>query len=375
MATGHLKPRENKDGSKSYQVVIELEKDPITGKRERRYKTVKGTKKQAQAMLCKMLADYNSGNIVNSSAMKLGSWMDQWLRTYNPNIEATTRDSYEEKIRIYIKPMLGSIPLNILNANTIQSFINDMIQRGLSPKTIRNTYNILNPALNKAVDLDMLPHSPCKGVVLPKLKKPRVDVYDKEESKQVLEVAKGTDIYLLVLLGLTVGMRRGEIAALQWSNIDFKKQTIKVCENRVHASKSVIQKAPKSAAGNRIITVGNDVIAELQKAKNEYDDRAKEAWFHKLDYVVCKEDGTPYHPDSLTQKWERFTARHNLRHIKLHGMRHTNATTMIAAGVSPKVVQQRLGHADVSVTLNTYTHVLPSMDQEAADKIDDILFA
>ena len=154
----------------------------------------------------------------------------------------------------------------------------------------------------------------------------------------------------------------------------FEKQTIKVCENRVHANKSVIQKAPKSAAGNRIITVGNDVIAELQKAKNEYDERAKEAWFHNLGYVVCKEDGTPYHPDSLTQKWKRFTARHNLRHIKLHGMRHTNATTMIAAGVSPRVVQQRLGHADVSVTLNIYSHVLERTNREAANTIDALIF-
>ena len=206
-------------------------------------------------------------------------------------------------------------------------------------------------------------------------KKDTLEVYDTEEIKQVLEAAKGTDIYLLVLLGLSVGMRRGEIDSLKWSHISFEQRTITVSKSRVHVKKAVIEKDPKSAAGNRTITIGSDVLAELQKAKNEYDERAKEAWFHDLGYVVCKEDGTPYHPDSLTQKWERFTERHNLRHIKLHAMRHTNATTMIAAGVNPKVVQQRLGHADVSVTLNTYTHVLPSMDQEAADKIDNILFA
>ena len=113
---------------------------------------------------------------------------------------------------------------------------------------------------------------------------------------------------------------------------------------------------------------------ELRKAKEAYDEKAKEPWFRDLGFVICKEDGTPYRPDSLTQKWERFTERNNLPHIKLHGLRHTNATALIAAGISPKVVQQRLGHADVSITLNTYTHVLPSMDKEAAEKLDNILF-
>ena len=185
---------------------------------------------------------------------------------------------------------------------------------------------------------------------------------------------KGTDIYLLVLLGLTVGMRRGEIAALRWESVDFASKTIKICESRVHANKTVIQKSPKSEAGDRTVTIGDDVLAELQKAKEEYDEKAKEPWFRDLGFVVCKEDGSPYHPDSLTQTWERFTKSKNLPHIKLHGMRHTNATAMIAAGVNPKVVQQRLGHADVSVTLNTYTHVLPGMDQEAAQKLGNILF-
>lgn len=374
MATGHLNPRENKDGSKSYQITIELDPDPITGKRIRHYKTIKGTKKQANAKLLEMLAQYNSGNIMSTSTMRLGTWVDQFVKNYLPNIEATTRDSYEEKIRNHIKPSLGTIPLNILNTNTIQTWVNDMIKKGLSPKTIRNTYNVLNPALKKAVLLRMLPHNPCEGVALPKLQKPKVEVYTEEESKQVLSAAKGTDLYLFVLLSLSLGTRRGELSALKWDNIDFEKRTIKVCESRVHANKTVIEKDPKSEAGNRTITVGSDVMNELRKAKDAYDEKAKEPWFRDLGFVICKEDGTPYRPDSLTQKWERFTERNNLPHIKLHGLRHTNATTLIAAGISPKVVQQRLGHADVSITLNTYTHVLPSMDKEAAEKLDNILF-
>ena len=376
MATGHLTPpRKNKDGSTSYQIVIELERDPVTGKRTRQYKTVKGSKKQAEAALRKMLADLESGNILNATPMKLGDWMRMWLDNYLPNIEATTRDGYEEKVRNYIIPELGSISLKTLRADHIQIWVNDLHRRGLSPKTIRNAFNNLNAALKRAVILRMLPFNPCEGVVLPKLVKQDAAVYNKSQSRMVLNAAKGTDIYLLVLLGLSVGLRRGELAALQWKNVDFTHSTIKISENRVHASKTVVEKAPKSAAGKRTLRVGSEVMDALKEAKAAYDKAAQEVGFHDLGYVICKPDGTPYHPDSLTQKWERFTASHNLPHIKLHGMRHTNATSMIQAGVNQKVVSERLGHSDVSTTLRIYTHVLPCMDEDAAEKIDDLLFA
>ncbi len=373
MATGHLKPRKTKDGKTSYQIVIELDRDPVTGKRDRRYKTVNGTKKQAEKKLHELIHQYNSGNVVSVTAMKLCTWVDNWLTNFQPNLAATTRDGYEEKIKNYIKPSLGNIPLSNLNANDVQLWVNGLTARGLSPKTIRNAFNILNPALKKAVFLRMIPFNPCDGVVLPKLHKPEIEVYDRDESKQVLEMARDTDIYLIVLLGLSVGLRRGEIAGLKWSHIDFAKKTITICENRVHAGKKVIEKCPKSSAGKRMIPIGEELVAELRKAKEKYDHAAESPLFQNLGYVVCKEDGTAYHPDSITQKWERFTKRNGLHHIKLHGMRHTNATALIQAGVSDVVVKERLGHSDVTTTLRYYAHVLPSMNQEAADKIDNML--
>lgn len=374
MATSHIQPRKNKDGTTSYQIVVEMERDPVTGKRIRQYKTIKGNRKQAEAVRHKMLSDCENGNRMNASTMKVGEWMQMWLDSYLPNIEATTRDGYAEKIRNYILPDLGSIPLKLLRNDTVQQWINGLHKRGLSPKTIRNAFNNLNAAMKRAVILRMLPFNPCEGVALPKLIKPTVAVYNQRQIQQVLKAAKGTDIYLLVLLGLSGGFRRGEMAALRWESIDFEKGTVKICDNRVHASKTVVQKAPKTASGNRTVRLGAEVIDELREAKAAYDAATREPGFRNLGYVICKEDGTPYHPDSLTQKWERFTARHNLPHIKLHGMRHTNATALIGAGVSEKVVSERLGHSDVSTTLRTYTHVLPEMDEEAAAKMDSILF-
>lgn len=376
MATGHIRRRINKDGSISYQITAEGERDPLTGKRDRRYKTINGTKKEAEAMRRKMIADLENGGISAPSAMKLSDWMHQWLNTYLPNIEETTRAGYKEKIESYIIPELGGIQLKALKADNVQTWVNGLSKRGLAPKTVRNAYNNLNAALKKAVILRMIPYNPCYGVELPRARKYQAKVYDAGGIQAALRAAKGTDMYLPVLLLLSVGLRRGELAALRWENVDFEKKVLHICENRVHGEGEVITKAPKSAAGDRRVTVGNDVMAVLAQAKLDYfsEKAAFGPGFHDLGYVIHTTDGKPYHPDSLTKKWARFVERNGLEHIRLHDLRHTNATAMIQAGVNAKVVSERLGHADVNITLNTYTHMLPSMDEDAASKLDNIIF-
>jgi len=376
MATGHIRKRINKNGSVSYQLTAEGDRDPLCGKRERKYKTVTGTKKQAEAELRKMISDLETGNIYTPSAIKLSAWMDTWLATYLPNIEQTTKDGYKEKIDLYIKPVLGHFPLKALKNNDIQVWVNALKQKGLAPKTIRNAYNNLNAALKKAVILRMIPHNPCEGTALPKLQKPQTNIYDIAAIQHALTIADDLSTYLVILLGASVGLRRGEMAALQWKDIDFEKSTISITQNRVHTSEGVIEKSPKTQAGKRTITIGQDVAGALRDAKTIYDEAVRnKPCFKNLDHVLFKDNGEPFHPDSLTQKWERFVAKHNLPHIRLHDLRHSNATAMIAAGINAKVVQHRLGHANVSVTLNTYTHVLPEMDQEAADKLNQALFS
>lgn len=134
-----------------------------------------------------------------------------------------------------------------------------------------------------------------------------------------------------------------------------------------------MKKSPKSDAGRRDISIGNDVAVLLSKAKMQYYNDRSDPCFKDMDHVILKPNGTPYRPDSMTQKWGRFLKAHNLPYIRLHDLRHTHATLLIQSGTSPKVVQQRLGHADVTITLNTYTHVMPDMAQEAAEKIDSLI--
>lgn len=374
MATGSIREKPLKHGI-SYQIVIEGGYDELTGKRIRVHKNVKCSKREAKSIMHRMITEMEQGKLTQRSNKKVGDWMDEWVDNYLPNIEETTRVGYRTKIRCYIKPALGDIFIKSLRAEHIQRMVNDMMDRGLSPKNIRDTFNNINAAMKKAVKLQLIPYNPCEAVELPRLKKYRAEVYSTEMIQNLLDVASGTDMFLPIFLLVMVGLRRGELLALRWEDIDFKKNILKVRKNMVNGEKGCVIKSPKSEAGVRDIYLGDDVMSVLKQARLQYmnDAFSYGVGFQNLGFVIRQEDGSPIKPDSMTQKWRRFLEAHDLPKIRLHDLRHSNATALIRAGVNPRVVQQRLGHSDVNITLNTYTHVLPEMDMEAAAKLDSIL--
>ncbi len=377
MSAGHIRKRIAKDGKVSYQVIYESDKDPITGKRQRQYKTVNGTKKEAEAVLDRMKNEFNTSGILKPSALKLCDWMHEWLSLYLPNIEATTRAGYTERINNRLIPYIGNIPLKNLQTATIQQWVSTLRNtEHLSPKSVKNVFLNLKSALDKAVTLKMLPSNPCTGVVLPKKVDYQAEVYDESEIKTLLETAKGTDIYLLVVLVLSIGFRRGEIAALQWSDIDFENSVIHITKSKVIADGKKIVKAPKTKSGTRDIYIGSHLLKLL---KSEYVEYCKDKLLLGKDFidsncVIRKKNGASFSPDSLTQKWIRFHKANGLKPIRLHDLRHTCATAMLSEGVGYKVMQTRLGHSDISTTMNIYAHTLPVMNKNAGDKLDSMLF-
>lgn len=375
MATGNIREIKTKSGDIHYQITIEGGYDQLTGKRIRAYKNVKGSRREARSVMHKMITEMEQGKLTKKSHTTVAEWMDEWVCEYLPNIEETTKIGYKTKIKCYIKPSIGDILIGSLRAEHIQRMVNGMIEKGLSPKNIRDTFNNVNSAMKKAVKLRIIPYNPCEAVELPKLKKFRANVYSPQMIQTLLDKAKDTDMYLPVFLLVMVGLRRGELLALRWDDIDFKNNILKVRHNMVRGEDGYIIKPPKSEAGIRDIHLGQDVMSVLGQARLQYMKDLKKygKYFQDLEFVIRQEDGSPFHPDSMSQKWRRFLEKYDLPKIRLHDLRHSNATALIQAGVSPKVVQQRLGHADVQITLNTYTHVLPEMDIEAAEKLDLIM--
>ncbi len=369
-----IRKRINREGKVTgYQVTVEGVRGPC-GERKRFSKTVP-TMKEAKETERDMLNQLASGGIQKAIHMTTKDWMNTWLSIHKPDIEDSTRRGYAEKIKNYIVPAMGHIPITYIDGTFVQSWVKNMDERGLSPRTIKNAYQCLHSAFKTAVQLRMLPHNPCDYIMLPKIDEYNAQVYTDPEIQTAINAAKGTDIFLLVYLGLAVGLRRGELCALKWDHIDLENNKIHITENRVAIKGDVITKQPKSKSSKRTITIGQNASKVLKTAKNEYDEQRLSygPGFCKEKYVIHLKDGSPYHPDSLTQKWSRFMAKHGLKHIRLHDLRHSCATSMVANNVDTKTVQKRLGHASYKTTMDLYVHRTQSMDDKAAEIMDQVI--
>lgn len=376
--SGHIRKRTSKKGEVSYQIIIELPNDPITGKRNRKYKTLTDcTKKQAEREMRKIMDELESGKYIEKDDITLAEWMKKWIDLYKKGISPTTQRGYENQIKIYILSQpISKKRIQEITTDDVQSWINTLMDASptsnnkISAKTIRNVYTNLNAALNKAVSLKKISSNPCAEVTLPKCRKYQGEVYDEEEIAKLLKCCEGKDIELMIKLALTLGLRRGELLALKWSHIDFNKQIVKINENMVYVGKDVakagyIIKSPKSESGNREITITEKLTELLQKYYKIFISTGKTDGF-----VICQPNGEPYTPNALTRKFDRFLKANNLKKIRLHDLRHTNATLMLKHGISAREAQSRLGHADVSVTLGTYSHILSSMEKSTANTIE-----
>jgi integrase len=194
---------------------------------------------------------------------------------------------------------------------------------------------------------------------------------DTDATAEMIEAARGTSIFIPVLLGVLCGLRRGEICALRWRSIDLDSGRLSVVASARHGHGGTIEKETKSGRG-RAIALPPMLVTELRRHRVEQAQRLLKLGVRLTDdhHVYTREDGTPVFPGSLTRSFREFMHQHRLPRIRLHDLRHSHATHLLAAGVHPKIAQERLGHSTVSITLDTYSHVLPGMQDDAVAKVD-----
>ena len=374
--TGHIRKRTTQKGT-SWQIILEKGIDS-KGKRIRDYITVEGTKKEAQKILTEKMNDYNKGTYIEPSQRTVEDQLNQWIEVYvKPNLAPYTIRGYQTNIKKYILPQIGLVPLQKLVPLQIQKIYETMQGMQLSPRTIRYVHATLHEALQHAFRMQLIPRNPSDFVSVPKQVKYKAAVCEEDEVVKMLEAGKDTDMEAPLHLSVGLELRRGELLALKWADINFEKKQVTICRNLVYVDGEYIFKSPKSESGNRTIEMPSSMVSVLTKHRRK---QMENKMFFGQDYkdgnlICCRPDGSPYMPGSYSHKFAEFLKANELRPIRLHDLRHTNASLMLQYNVSAKVASQRLGHSSIGITLDLYSHVIGDLQTDAAQKIDAGIFA
>lgn len=372
---GSIQKRKGKTGT-SYRARVEYPPDPITGERRQRSKTFP-TRKAADAELAKWLAEIDRGSALEPSKATVGELLDRWLADVAAhNVRPSTHEGYAATIRTHILPALGSVPAQKLTADQVQTFYSRKLAAGCSPRTVQLCHLRLSQALKQAVRWNILTRNVCDLVQPPRVTYKRGDVWNVTEGRHFLDAAASDSLHPFWLLALKTGMRRGELLGLRWRDLDLDRGMAHVRQSViVYAGAPCIQ-TPKTATAQRAVKLSADVVAALREHRKAWlERRLATAEWQDTDLIFCTRTGGPINPNNVARAYEAIIRRAGVRRIRFHDLRHTHATWLLQSGQPVKVVSERLGHAKVSITLDTYAAVLPDMQDRAVEALDALMAA
>jgi integrase len=369
-----MKGSVKKEGSTWYYLV-DLGKDPITGKRKRRRKRGFKTKKDAEQALSKVIYEVNNGTFVEPSKTLFKDYFKEWLEGKRHNYSRQTVKNYESYLLNHISPVIGHIPLSNLTSLMIQNFIGVLRHKGLADGTVRRIFNVVNTSLNNAEKMQIIPKNPATLVDKPQVKQTEMKVWEISEVRRFLEVAKDSRYYMAFHLAITTGMRQGEILGLRWKDIDLHRGIVYVRQTLDHDGKD-FKAGAKTKSGVRSINLDPHTVEALKSHRIMIaEERLKLGKDYKdNDLVVCTYKGTVISPRNLTRTWHSLIKKADLPKIRFHDLRHTHASLMLQQGEHVKVVSERLGHNKIQITLDTYSHVMPNMQEESANRFGEMVF-
>lgn len=319
--------------------------------------------------------------------MTVGEYLQDWLTTSAQHrVRPTTFESYHKLVRSYILPALGAVPLQRLTPSQVQAFYATQLAEarhdcthhgrqgsGPSPRTVRYLHAILHRALKEAMQFGLVARNVTDAVAPPKDARPPIKSWDVVNVQRFLAVAVDDHRYSPIwLMVLHTGMRKGELLGLRWQDADLDARVVRVRQAlsavRTDAGYSLIVGEPKTRSGRRTIALDVNCTAALREHRTRQRERrlALGPQWREADLVFTNEIGGPIDPMNLYHRFVALIAKAGVPRIPFHGLRHTHAILLMKHGVHPKVVAERLGHADITLMLSTYSHVLPQMQQQAA---------
>lgn len=370
---GHIRKR----GS-TYSIVVDIGKNPETGKRQQKWFSGYKTKKEAQTDLAKIVTELEENTFIIPSTSTMKEYLDYWIEQRESNLSPTTLYSYKLMIKTHIVPELGNVELRKLKPLMINEYYNKKL-KNLSGQTVLHHHRLLRKALQDAKSWQLIKDNPADSVEAPKAKKYKATVLNLDEIKELLKALEGNWLEVPISLSLFLGLRRGELLALRWSDVDFENKYISIQRSLVRGGSTgneLIIKDPKTEDSTRDIPITDTIINLLKKHKlKQSEDKLKLGkYYKKSDYIFTRDDGELINPASFSSRFAEFIKENNLKVIRLHDLRHTNATLMLQSNVQPKVASKRLGHSTTATTLEIYSHVLKDMERDTSDSLDSMIF-
>jgi len=360
-------------GDHRWLIRVYLGRDHETKRRKYHNRTIHGPMREAQAYLTRKLRERDLGRDLEGAKITFNEYLDRWIKTaMKPRVREKTYQDYDGMLRRYVRPMLGERVLSGMRPLDLQTTYQQMIECGLSARTIRYTHVVVRSALRQAVRWRLLLENPADGLRLRQQLKGEVRVLTLEEARTFLRSALATPYGPVLAVALTTGMRPSEFLGLKWEDFDWTRQTVSVVRSLRRLNGRWCFADTKRSRSRRIIKLQNWIVAMLGDLRSlPVNNSTPEA----VDLVFKTVSGHPINSDYLAKQFKGILEFARLPRIRLYGLRHTAATLALAAGVPPKVVSEQLGHASAAFTLDTYAHVLPHMQDEAAAKVEAMLFA
>lgn len=346
----------------------------VNGKRKKITKRGFRTKKEAERAMVEAQAAYQKGEYVEPSKMLFRDYMQDWIKTKR-NLNKTTFELYDSYLRTHILPKLGHIPLSKLTALDIELFLDSLQNKELAASSVKRIFSIVHAALNAAVAKDLVVKNVANKVEKPQVTRRReLVVWDPDFVSEFLEKTKyASRHWIAVYLAVMTGMRQGEILGLRWSDIDFEKRNLTI-QQTVNRHREIVTGA-KTKKSVRSVAISPETVEALKEhRKMIMEERvALGPAYQNNDLVVCTHFGGPVTQRAIQKVWTSFLKKTGAPKITFHDLRHTHASLLIKQGVHIKVISERLGHSSVSITMDTYGHLMPNMQEDAAAGLDAII--
>lgn len=290
-------------------------------------------------------------------------------------VRGQTADNYQSIINTRITPALGKTPLSSLTPLQIEKLLNTLRCEGLSDSYIKKVFNVIKASLHKAVRWGLIARNPAALVGVPRVSTKELRVWDAAEVERFLKASVSDRYHVVFLLALATGMRKGEILGLRWKDIDFDNKVLCIRQILSHDGKQLLNET-KTKASRRVIDLPEEVVTALKKHKRQVltEKLRTGETYTDYDLVACTSTGNMLNPSNISRSFLRCIKAADVPRIRFHDLRHTHGSLLIAAGINVKVVAERFGHSSTRMTLDTYTHLMPSMQREAADEISKIMF-